>query len=298
MSAATNSGVGAASAAPTPWAISLDAVTVRYPNGTLGLDNVSLDIPAGTMVAIVGLSGSGKSTLIRTINGLVPVTSGSVAVGDRSVSGAGPRALRAIRGEIGMVFQGFNLAGRASVLQNVLVGRLAHTPLWRTLLGRYRDADKHLAYAALDSVGILPKLYSRASDLSGGQQQRVAIARALSQQPKVVLADEPVASLDPPTAHSVMNDLRRINEERGITVLVNLHLLDLAREYGVRLIGMRAGKVVYDGPAASASDADFEQIYGRSVNAADRLSGVPAPLGQGLDPRGESAANSADRADE
>ncbi|GAA1320089.1 phosphonate ABC transporter ATP-binding protein [Leucobacter albus] len=258
---------------PAHWAISLRDVTVRYPNGTVGLNGVSLDIPAGSMVAIVGLSGSGKSTLIRTINGLVPVTAGTLTVGGCAVDGARPRALRALRGEIGMVFQGFNLAGRASVLQNVLVGRLAHTPLWRTLIGRYRGSDKQLAYEALDSVGILPKLYARASDLSGGQQQRVAIARALTQQPKIVLADEPVASLDPPTAHSVMGDLRRINEERGITVLVNLHLLDLAREYGVRLIGMRAGEVVYDGPAASASDADFERIYGRPIASGDRLAG-------------------------
>lgn len=128
-----------------------------------------------------------------------------------------------------------------------------------------------MAFEALDRVGLLPKVWDRASALSGGQQQRVAIARALTQQPRIVLADEPVASLDPPTARGVMDDLRRINEDLGITVLVNLHLLDLAREYGTRMIGMRAGEVVYDGPAASATDADFAQIYGRSVTAADRL---------------------------
>ncbi|RKQ94288.1 phosphonate transport system ATP-binding protein [Mycolicibacterium mucogenicum 261Sha1.1M5] len=265
-------GVGAEDAS-TPWGIALESVTVRYPNGTVGLNNVSLDIPPGSMVAIVGLSGSGKSTLIRTINGLVPVSSGVLRVGGATVSAARPGALRALRGEIGMVFQGFNLAGRASVLQNVLVGRLAHTPLWRTLLGAYRPADREIAYEALDSVGILHKLYARASDLSGGQQQRVAIARALAQQPKIVLADEPVASLDPPTAHGVMRDLRRINTQRDLTVLVNLHLLDLAREYGVRMIGMRAGEVVYDGPAATATDRDFERIYGRAIGAADSLGG-------------------------
>ncbi|MFK0240522.1 phosphonate ABC transporter ATP-binding protein [Microbacterium sp. NPDC090281] len=261
----------APAAASTPWSIRLDEVTVRYPNGTIGLNRVSLDIGAGEMVAVVGLSGSGKSTLIRTINGLVPVTTGTLDVGEHRVSGASPRTLRRLRGDIGMVFQGFNLAGRASVLQNVLVGRLAHTPLWRTLLGVYPEADKQLAYHALDRVGILPKLHSRASDLSGGQQQRVAIARALAQEPRIVLADEPVASLDPPTAHGVMNDLRRINRDLGITVLVNLHLLDLAREYGARMIGMRAGEIVYDGPATSATDADFESIYGRSLNPDDRL---------------------------
>jgi phosphonate transport system ATP-binding protein len=157
------------------------------------------------------------------------------------------------------------------VLNNVLVGRLTHTPYWRTLAGAYRDADKQIAFEALDRVGILSKVWDRASALSGGQQQRVAIARALAQQPRIVLADEPVASLDPPTAHGVMGDLRRINADLGITVLVNIHLLDLARQYGARIIGMRAGEVVFDGPAASATDADFENIYGRSLTGDDRL---------------------------
>ncbi|MFK4788582.1 phosphonate ABC transporter ATP-binding protein [Microbacterium sp. ZW T5_56] len=271
MTATHNSAdVVASAAASAPWSISLDHVTVRYPNGVVGLDDVTLDIAAGDMVAVVGLSGSGKSTLIRAINALVPVSSGSLAVGGHHVDGASGRQLRRLRGDIGMVFQGFNLAGRANVLQNVLVGRLAHTPLWRTMLGIYRESDKELAYDALDRVGILPKLYDRASALSGGQQQRVAIARALAQQPRIVLADEPVASLDPPTAHGVMTDLQDINRDLGITVLVNLHLLDLAREFGTRMIGMRAGRVVYDGPAATATDADFEEIYGRSLTTADR----------------------------
>ncbi|GAA2009697.1 phosphonate ABC transporter ATP-binding protein [Microbacterium ulmi] len=262
---------GAGAPAPAPWGIRLSGVTVRYPNGTVGLRGVDLDIAAGELVAIVGLSGSGKSTLIRTINGLVPATDGQVEVGGRRVDGASAAALRELRGHIGMVFQSFNLAGRTTVLNNVLVGRLAHTALWRTLVGAYREADRRLAYEALDRVGILSKVYERASALSGGQQQRVAIARALAQQPRIVLADEPVASLDPPTARGVMDDLRRINQDLGITVLVNLHLLDLAREYGTRMIGMRAGEIVYDGPASDASDAVFEEIYGRSLTAADRL---------------------------
>ena len=262
---------GVEALASAPWGIRLDGVSVRYPNGTVGLKNVTLDIAPGELVAVVGLSGSGKSTLIRTINGLVPATSGVVEVGGRRVDNASGRRLRELRGHLGMVFQSFNLAGRTTVLNNVLVGRLAHTPLWRTLFGAYRDADRRLAFEALDRVGLLPKVWDRASALSGGQQQRVAIARALTQQPRIVLADEPVASLDPPTARGVMDDLRRINVDLGITVLVNLHLLDLAREYGTRMIGMRSGEVVYDGPAASATDADFAQIYGRSVTAADRL---------------------------
>ncbi|MET1018981.1 MAG: ATP-binding cassette domain-containing protein, partial [Microterricola sp.] len=176
-----------------------------------------------------------------------------------------------LRGQIGMIFQGFNLAGRTSVLNNVLVGRLAHTSTWRTLLGIPTSADKQIAFEALDRVDILAKAWDRASSLSGGQQQRVAIARALAQEPRLVLADEPVASLDPPTAHGVMRDLRRINQELGITVLTNLHLMDLARQYGTRMIGLRAGRIVYDGPAATATDADFEAIYGRSIEAEDRL---------------------------
>jgi phosphonate transport system ATP-binding protein len=255
------------------WPVRVRDVTVRYPGGVTALDGVTLDIEAGEMVSVVGLSGSGKSTLIRTINGLVPVTSGEVTVGEHTLGRLSGRQARAVRGSIGMIFQSFNLARRTTVLNNVLVGRLAHTPTWRTLLGAYTAADKQLAFEALDSVGILDKTWQRASNLSGGQQQRVAIARALTQQPRIVLADEPVASLDPPSAHAVMGDLRRINTELGITVLTNLHLLDLAREYGTRMIGLRAGKVVYDGPAATASDAVFEEIYGRSIRQQDVLGG-------------------------
>lgn len=277
MSAGLTATSGAASstapaaAAPAPWPVRVRDVVVRYPNGVVALDGVSLDLEPGEMVAVVGLSGSGKSSLIRTLNGLVPVTSGSVEVGGHDVTAARGRALRALRGEIGMIFQSFNLAGRATVLQNVLVGRVAHAPTWRTLLGAHTAQDKAVAYEALDRVGMLDRAWHRASHLSGGQQQRVAIARALAQQPRAVLADEPVASLDPPTAHGVMADLRRVNRELGITVVVNLHLLDLAREYGTRLIGLRAGQVVYDGPAADASDRVFEDIYGRSIRPDDVL---------------------------
>ena len=263
--------VGTTVPASAPWAIRMRDVTVRYPSGVVALDGITLDIEAGEMVSVVGLSGSGKSSMIRTINGLVPITSGSLTVGDVALEATSGRRLRALRGEIGMIFQGFNLAGRTSVLNNVLVGRLAHSSLWRTLLGAYTEADRQIAFEALERVGILAKAWDRASSLSGGQQQRVAIARALSQQPRLVLADEPVASLDPPTAHAVMRDLRRINEELGITVMTNLHLVDLARTYGTRMIGLRAGTVVYDGPAATATDADFERIYGRSIEAEDVL---------------------------
>lgn len=271
--AAPHVGAGHAPAptARSSWPVELDRVCVTYPNGTRALRDVSLRVEPGEMVAVVGLSGSGKSTLIRTVNGLVPATSGTVRVGPHQVTALRGRALREVRGHVGMIFQGFNLAERVDVLHNVLVGRFAHTPAWRSLLGRPSAADRELALRALDQVGMLEKVWTRAGSLSGGQKQRVAIARALTQEPGVMLADEPVASLDPPTAHAVMADLRRINAEQGLTVVVNIHLMDLARQYTMRMIGLRAGEVVYDGPAPDATDADFEQIYGRPVQPRDVL---------------------------
>jgi len=262
---------GATPSASASWSIRLDDVSVTYRNGTRALRGVSVDIAAGEMVSVVGLSGSGKSTLVRTINGLVPVTDGAVSVGPYAVTGLRGRRLRELRGHVGMIFQGFNLADRTDVYRNVLVGRFAHTPAYRTLVGWTTPRDRELALTALDSVGMLDKLWTRASALSGGQKQRVAIARALTQEPSVMLADEPVASLDPPTAHAVMGELRRINADRGLTVLVNIHLMDLARQYTTRMIGLRAGEVVYDGSAADATDADFEEIYGRPIQARDHL---------------------------
>ncbi|WP_175335819.1 phosphonate ABC transporter ATP-binding protein [Leifsonia sp. C5G2] len=246
-------------------------VGVTYPNGFTGLRDVSLDIPAGEMAAVVGLSGAGKSTLIRAINGLVPITSGEITVGDARLHGLRGKRLRALRSDVGMVFQSFNLAKRTTVLNNVLMGRLYHTSAWRSLLGAWEKDDVELAMQALERVEIVSKAYANASELSGGQQQRVAIARTLAQRPRVILADEPVASLDPPTSHVVMRDLQRINQELGITVVVNLHFLDLARRYGDRLIGLRAGEVVFDGSGADADEAVFESIYGRSLTADDVL---------------------------
>ncbi|AXK45887.1 phosphonate ABC transporter ATP-binding protein [Brachybacterium saurashtrense] len=267
----TQSAAAGASAPAAARPIVLRDVTVTYPSGTRALRGVSLRLEPGEMVSVVGLSGSGKSTLIRTLNGLAPLTGGSVRLGEQEVGGLSGRRLRELRGGIGMIFQGFNLAERTTVLHNALVGRFAHSPTWRTLLGTPSREDLRIVTEALDSVGMLERAWSRAGALSGGQKQRVAIARALSQQPSVMLADEPVASLDPPTAHSVMGDLRRINRERGLTVLVNLHLMDLARQYTTRMIGLREGEVVFDGPAATATDADFETIYGRPVQGRDQL---------------------------
>jgi len=251
--------------------IRFENVGVTYPNGFSGLRDIDLRIEPGEMVAVVGLSGAGKSTMVRTINGLVPITSGEITVGDHALSHLRGRELRELRSEVGMIFQSFNLAKRTTVINNVLMGRLHHTSTWRTLLGAWKKDDVELAMQALERVEIVAKAYSSASELSGGQQQRVAIARTLAQKPKVILADEPTASLDPPTSHVVMRDLQRINAELGITVVVNLHFLDLARRYGQRLIGLRAGEVVYDGSGADADEHVFEAIYGRSLTAEDVL---------------------------
>ena len=251
--------------------IRFENASVTYPGGVHAIKNLTLEIPDGQMVVIVGLSGAGKSTLIRAINGLVPLTAGDVTIDGRSVRNAGPRELREIRSRIGMIFQTFNLVKRTSVLNNVLMGRLHSTGTLRSLLGFYRPEDVEIGMRALERVDIVEKAYVRASNLSGGQQQRVGSARALAQEPKILLADEPVASLDPPTSHVVMRDLQRINQDLGITTIVNLHFLDLAKLYGDRIIGMRSGELVYDGTAAQADEHVFRDIYGRSLTADDLM---------------------------
>ena len=247
---------------------------VTYPNGLKALKGIDLQIPKGQFVVIVGLSGAGKSTLIRTVNHLVPPSRGEVLVDDRPVRGAQGGELRAMRSRIGMIFQTFNLVKRSSVLRNVLAGRLGHVAPMRGLLGMFSKEDVALAHDSLRRVGIPEKAYVRADTLSGGQQQRVGIARALAQQPEVMLADEPVASLDPPTSHAVMSDLKRISREDGITTLVNLHFIDMARDYADRIIGMRDGVVVFDGTPAEATDQAFEDIYGRPIDAETDMRGV------------------------
>ncbi len=256
--------------------IDFNNASVTYPGGVHALRNLTLQIPDGEMVVIVGLSGAGKSTLIRAINGLVPLTGGDVTVDGKSVTKAKGGELRKIRSRIGMIFQTFNLVKRTTVLNNVLMGRLHATPTWRSLVGRYRAEDVEIAMRALERVGIVEKAYVRAANLSGGQAQRVGIARALAQEPKIILADEPVASLDPPTSHVVMRDLQRINRESGITTIVNLHFLDLAKVYGDRIIGMRDGRLVYDGTGAAADESVFRDIYGRSLTADDLLDATAA----------------------
>ena len=251
--------------------IRFENASVTYPGGVRALRDVTLEIEAGQMIVIVGLSGAGKSTLIRATNGLVPITGGDVIVDGQSIRKATPRQLRQLRSRIGMIFQTFNLVNRTSVLNNVLLGRLHATSTIRSLLGWYKPEDIEIAMQALERVEIVEKAYVRASNLSGGQQQRVGIARALAQQPKIILADEPVASLDPPTSHVVMRDLQRINRDLGITTIVNLHFLDLAKVYGQRIIGMRDGNLVFDGPGDAVTETVFRDIYGRSLTADDML---------------------------
>ena len=229
--------------------IVFDHVSKVYPNGTVGLDDVSLRIDDGEFVAIIGRSGAGKSTLLRAVNRMHQITSGTLTVNGTDVTGLSGKRLRQFRRGIGMVFQSFNLVTRTSVIKNVLAACVPDMPFWRVLLGAFRKEDKLKALESLDKVGILDKAYMRADQLSGGQQQRVALARTLTQDPHIILADEPVAALDPVTAKQVMEDFVHINQELGISILLNIHHVELALEYADRVIGIRAGRIVYDGPS-------------------------------------------------
>ena len=241
--------------------IRFEQVSKVYSNGVKGLDNVTLDIEQGEFVAIIGLSGAGKSTLLRSINRMHSITGGTLTVDGVDVTKLKGKELRKFRRKIGMIFQSFNLITRTTVINNVLTSRVPDLPWWRSLLGIYRREDKIAALEALDKVGILDKAYSRVDQLSGGQQQRVALARTLAQNPSIILADEPVAAQDPVTARQVMDDFRHINREMKITVIINIHHVDLALDYADRVIGIRAGKIVYDGPASQVDDKVLSSIY-------------------------------------
>ncbi|ENH97755.1 alkylphosphonate ABC transporter ATP-binding protein [Gracilibacillus halophilus YIM-C55.5] len=249
-------------------------VSLVYPNGTEGLKQVNVHIQEGEFVVIVGLSGAGKSTLIRSINRLVTPTKGELIVDGDDVLQLNNKQLRTLRTKVGMIFQSYNLVRRSTVMKNVMAGRLGYTGTWKSIFHLFSNEDKRLAYENLQRVNIEDKLYNRADELSGGQQQRVSIARVLAQQPKVMLADEPVASLDPPTSHQVMKYLKQINEEDNITTIVNLHFIDMAMEYADRIIGMRDGEIVFDGPVSQVSEQTFEQIYGRSIRDEDMRGGM------------------------
>jgi len=244
----------------------VEHLTKVYERGqVLALKDVSFTVEKGEFLVVIGLSGSGKSTLLRCINRLVEPTSGRIFLGGVEITRLSAREMRKMRRKIGMIFQQFNLIKRATVMTNVLTGRLGYNPTWRTLLGLFPKEDRELALKNLERVGLSDKAYVRADELSGGQQQRVGIARALMQEPELLLADEPVSALDPATSHSVMQYLEQMNREDGVTVLASLHFLSLARRYGTRIIALKEGRLVFDGPPEAIDDAKFKEIYGEEA---------------------------------
>ena len=249
-----------------------------YPNGFQALKDINLEIHEGEFVAIIGLSGAGKSTLLRTINKIHPITGGALFVNDVDVSTIQGKELRIFRRNIGMIFQSFNLVKRMSVFKNVLAGRVAYHSTFKTVFGLFPKADQILALEALDKMGILEKAFVRADQLSGGQMQRVALARALAQEPKLILADEPVASLDPITTLSVMDDFLRINKELGITIVTNMHHVDLALKYATRVIGIKDGSIIFDGKSSDVTEEILEKVYGRKLNKDEVLEATEVVL--------------------
>ncbi|MCA9937213.1 MAG: phosphonate ABC transporter ATP-binding protein [Anaerolineales bacterium] len=243
----------------------VENLTKVFPDGTVALKDVSFEVQDGEFLTVIGLSGSGKSTLLRCINRLIDPTEGRVLWNDVDVTAANGKELRHIRRQIGMIFQQFNLVKRSSVLTNVLSGRLGYAHPWLSLLHQFSTEDHKRALAALERVGIPDKADNRADQLSGGQQQRVAIARALMQEPRLMLADEPVASLDPVLAHSILQYLELLNRQDGITVICSLHFLDLVHRYATRVIGLKAGELVFDGVPAELTRQRFKEVYGEEA---------------------------------
>lgn len=240
-------------------------LTKTYDGKVFALENVTFDVPDGQFLAVIGLSGSGKSTMLRCINRLIEPTSGTILLDGQDVTTANAEELRRIRRRIGMVFQHFNLVHRSSVMTNVLAGRLGYTnPAW-SMINRFPAADIEKAKEKLGRVGIADKAQVRADALSGGQQQRVGIARALMQDPELILADEPVASLDPVLAHSIMQHLAQINKEDHVTVLCSLHFLDLVHRYADRVVALNNGRLVFDGLPKEIDDVKFKEIYGKEA---------------------------------
>ena len=265
----------------------VEGLTCRF-GAKAAVDNVSFAIPPGSFVGVIGRSGAGKSTLLRTINRLAEPCEGRILFEGVDVTALRGRPLRAWRARSAMIFQQFNLVGRLDVLTNVLMGRLAEVPSWRSLAQFWPEEDRARALSALEQFDMGGLAAQRADQLSGGQQQRVAIARALVQQPDLILADEPIASLDPRNTRVVMDALLRINRHLGITVICNLHSLDLARTYCDRLIGMAAGRVVFDGAPAALTDRIARDLY--DLEAEEALGAMPAPVAKGLVPSLGAAA--------
>jgi phosphonate transport system ATP-binding protein len=273
----------------TQWAVEVRSLTKTFGGGRKALDGVSVTLAPGEMVALIGASGSGKSTLLRHLSGLVAGDrgTGEIRVDGKTVQAGGRFSadVRRIRGNVGFVFQQFNLVNRLSVITNVLIGTLGRLPLWRTLLFRFPEDERRNAVAALQRVGIADWAFQRAATLSGGQQQRAAIARAMVQRAKLVLADEPIASLDPEAARRVMESLAELNRSDGVTVLVSLHQVQFAMRYCPRTIALHAGRVVFDGPSAALTPEKLADLYGAE---AEELLFGEAPSPARLKPRGHT----------
>ncbi|MFN3741515.1 MAG: phosphonate ABC transporter ATP-binding protein [Anaerolineales bacterium] len=242
----------------------VEHLTKVYPNGTVALRDVSFEVAEGEFLVVIGLSGSGKSTLLRCINRLIEPTKGKIYWNNIDITAASPAELREIRRHIGMIFQQFNLVKRSKVITNVLAGRLGYVNPWLSLLGIWPAEERRRALQALERVGIADKAYERADALSGGQQQRVGIARALMQEPRLILADEPVASLDPVLAHSILQYLEQLNKE-GVTIICSLHFLDLVHRYATRVIALKEGVKVFEGKPQEIDRQRFKEIYGEEA---------------------------------
>ena len=242
--------------------LKFDHVSKHYPNGVHALKDVSFTVNEGEFISVIGPSGSGKSTLLRAINRLIPISGGAVWLDGCEVSKQRGKNLRELRRKVGMIFQNYNLVYSLSVLQNVLHGRLGYMNGAKGIFGLYTEEDKREALDILEELGLEQFAYNRASDLSGGQKQRVGIARAVMQNPRLLLCDEPIASLDPSSAKTIMDLLRQLSGKRNIACLVNLHQLDVALRYSTRIIGLSQGQIVFDGPPEKLDDATIERIYG------------------------------------
>lgn len=245
--------------------LKVNQLVKTYPNGVSALKKVSFEVKKGEFLIVIGLSGSGKSTLLRCLNRLHDPTSGEIIFNGSDIATVQGKQIKEVRKNIGMIFQHFNLIPRHTVLSNVLMGSLGRIGSLKSILGLFSKEDRAQAMEYLKLVGIADKAQIRADQLSGGQQQRVAIARALMQSPQILLADEPVASLDPATCHTVMDYLRKVNQELGITIIANLHFLSLVREYGTRVIALKGGEIVFEGSPSEISDEWFQKIYGQGA---------------------------------
>ncbi len=259
--------------------LSIKDLSKVYPNGYEALSNLSFEVQEGEFVCIIGRSGAGKSTLLRCINGLIAVTKGSVRIQEIDIASLTDDQKLALRRRIGFIFQEFNLIGRLSALDNVLTGRLGYINNVQALLGYFAQEHREKALECLGRVNMLPRATYRADNLSGGEKQRVAIARALAQEPLLLLADEPVASLDPELSWSVMGDLRKAAKELGVSTLVNIHDIDTAKHFADRIIGIAKGRILYDGRPELLSDALLQEIYrGDNPAAKSRYEQVSQPL--------------------